>query len=83
MLTQLNEPVLQDIASLTNGRYYRAEDTDGLRAIYNEINELEQSQVEVQVFNQHQELMIWLLLPALMILLLEAMLRNTLFRRVP
>lgn len=79
----LDEATLQQVADITGGRYYRATDTEGLRAIYNEINELEQSQIEVQVFNQHQELMIWLLLPALAILLLEALLRNTLFRRVP
>ena len=79
----LDEATLQQVADITGGRYYRAQDTEGLRAIYSEINELEQSQVEVQVFNQHQELMIWLLLPALLILLLEAMMRNTMFRRVP
>ena len=79
----LDEATLEQVADITGGRYYRAQDTEGLRAIYNEINELEQSQVEVQVFNQHQELMIWLLLPALFILLLEALLRNTTFRRVP
>ena len=79
----LDEATLQQVADITGGRYYRAEDTEGLRAIYNEINQLEQSQIEVQVFNQHQELMIWLLLPALIILLLEAMMRNTMFRRVP
>ncbi len=41
---------------MTGGKYYRAEDTDGLRQIYDEINQLEQSEVEVQVFNQYQEL---------------------------
>jgi Ca-activated chloride channel family protein len=79
----LDEATLQQVADITGGRYYRAKDTEGLRAIYEEINQLEQSQVEVQVFNQYQELMIWLLLPALVILLLEALLRNTVFRRVP
>lgn len=79
----IDEATLQRVADITGGRYYRAEDTAGLRAIYDEINELEKSQVEVQVFNQHQELMIWVLLPALIILLLEAVLRNTVFRRVP
>ena len=44
---------------------------------------LEKSQVEVQVFNQYHELMIWLLVPALLILLVETVLRNTLFRKVP
>jgi Ca-activated chloride channel family protein len=79
----LDEATLQQVADVTGGKYYRAEDTEGLRAIYDEINQLEQSQIEVQVFNQYQELMIWVLVPALLVLLLEAILRNTVFRRVP
>ena len=79
----LDEATLQQVADITGGKYYRAEDTAGLRAIYDEINQLEKSQIEVQVFNQYQELMIWVLVPALLVLLLEAILRNTVFRRVP
>jgi Ca-activated chloride channel family protein len=79
----LDEATLQQVADITGGKYYRAEDTSALKAIYDEINQLEKSQVEVQVFNQYQELMIWLLVPALLILLAEIVLRNTLFRKVP
>lgn len=38
VLTQLNEPALQDIASLTNGAYYRAEDGNKLQDIYNDVD---------------------------------------------
>ena len=79
----LDEATLQQVAEITGGQYFRAEDTSGLKAIYNEINQLEKSQVEVQVFNQYHELMIWLLVPALILLLADTVLRNTLFRRVP
>ncbi|MDX1417422.1 MAG: VWA domain-containing protein [Candidatus Promineifilaceae bacterium] len=79
----LDEATLQQVAEITGGQYFRAQDTAGLKAIYDEINKLEKSQVEIQVFNQYQELMIWVLLPALALLLVEIVLRNTLFRKVP
>jgi Ca-activated chloride channel family protein len=79
----LDEATLQQVADLTGRKYFRAEDTSGLKAIYDEINNLEQSQVEVQVFNQYHELAGWLIVPALLIFLLEIALSNTLFRKIP
>lgn len=79
----LDEATLQQVADITNGKYYRAEDTAGLQAIYDEINELEKSRIEIQVFNSYTELAIWFLLPALFILLAELTLRKTIFRRLP
>jgi Ca-activated chloride channel family protein len=79
----LDEATLQQVADITGGKYFRAQDTSGLKAIYDEINQLEKSQVEVQVFNQYHELLAWLLIPALVLLLVEVVLRNTLFRKVP
>jgi len=81
--SMLDEATLQQVADVTGGKYYRAEDTIGLKAIYDEINQMEKSQVEVQVFNQYHELLLWLLIPALGLLLVEVVLRNTLFRKVP
>jgi Ca-activated chloride channel family protein len=79
----LDEQILQQVADITGGRYYRAEDTTGLEAIYDEINQLEKSSVEVQVFNQYTELAGYLLVPALFILMLELVLRKTIFRSNP
>jgi Ca-activated chloride channel family protein len=79
----IDEATLQQVADITGGKFYRAEDTAMLQAIYDEINQLERSQVEVQVFNQYQELMAWLLIPALLLLLLELVLRHTVFRTAP
>lgn len=79
----LDEETLQQVASITGGKYYRAEDTSGLREIYDDINQLEKSQVEIQVFNQYQELAGWLLVLALFLFLSEMFLRHTLFRRIP
>ena len=81
--SQLDEATLQQVAELTGGKYFRAEDSEGLKAIYAEINELEKSQVEVEVYNQYQELSGYLLVPAIMLFLSELVLRKTIFRKVP
>jgi Ca-activated chloride channel family protein len=81
--SQLDEATLRHVAEITGGRYYRATDTAGLEAIYDEINQLETSQVEVQVFNQYRELAGWLMVPALLLLLSELGLGQTVFRRLP
>jgi Ca-activated chloride channel homolog len=79
----IDEALLQKIAETTGGRYYRAEDTAGLKQIYDEINALEQSQVKIESYARYHELAGWLLLPALGLLLGESALRRTLFRKLP
>jgi Ca-activated chloride channel family protein len=79
----LDEATLQQVADVTGGQYFRAEDTEGLREIYNAINDMEQSQVEVEVYNQYFELAGYLLVPALLIFLAEMVLRHTTFRKIP
>ncbi len=81
--SQLDEDTLRRVADITGGQYYRAEDSSTLAQIYDEINQLEKSQVEIQVYNQYQEMMIWLVLPALLILVAEMFLRKTIFRTIP
>ena len=71
------------VADITGGMYFRAEDTSGLREIYDEINTMEKSQVEIQVFNQYTELAALFLVPALIIFLVEILLRKTIFRINP
>ena len=81
--SEIDEATLMQIADLTGGKYFRAEDTAGLQAIYDEINQLEKSQIEIEVFNQYFELMAIFLTPAFVLLLLEIILRNTAFRTLP
>ena len=81
--SQLDEEVLRQIAELTGGMYFRAEDTAGLTQIYDEINSLEKSQVEIVNYTRYRELMGWLLLPAVVLLVLEMGLRRTVFRSLP
>lgn len=79
----LDEETLQQIAAITNAKFYRATDTEGLRGIYDEINALEKSEVEVLHFTSHQELAAWFLVPALALLVLELILSQTVFRKIP
>jgi Ca-activated chloride channel family protein len=81
--SSLDEDTLQKIADETGGLYFRAEDTEGLQQIYDRINELEKSDVEVTVYTQSQELMAYALVPALLLLLSDRLLRQTAFRRIP
>jgi Ca-activated chloride channel family protein len=79
----LDESTLQQVATITGGKYYRATETSGLKAIYAEINQLERSKVEVEVFNQYRELFGLFLMPAIGIFLLEFVLNKTLLRTLP
>ena len=65
----LDEETLAQIAEETGGRYYRAENTEGLRAVYDEINSLEKSQIEIETFANYKELVGWVLAPGLALLL--------------
>ena len=81
--SMLDEATLQQIAELSGGRYFRAEDTAGLKQIYDEISALEQSQIELERYTRYQELAVWLLLPAVLLLVAELVLRKTVFRKLP
>ncbi|MFP4395208.1 MAG: VWA domain-containing protein [Anaerolineales bacterium] len=81
--SEIDEETLQAIADVTGALYFRATDTEGLRQIYDQINQLEKSEVEVQVFTRYKELAAWALIPALALLLIEWLLRRTLFRTLP
>ena len=79
----LDEATLQEIADVTGGRYFRAVDTAELAQIYDEINALEQSQIEIESYTRYRELAPWLLVPALGLFLAEVALRKTVFRKLP
>ncbi|MEZ4862529.1 MAG: VWA domain-containing protein [Caldilineaceae bacterium] len=81
--SEIDEATLQKIADKTGGLYFRAEDQAGLQKIYDEINRLEKSQVEVRTFHRYSELAHWLLIPALALMVIEWGLRQTLLRKLP
>jgi Ca-activated chloride channel family protein len=81
--SEIDEETLQRIADATGAFYFRAADTTGLRQIYDQINVMEKSEIEVQVFTRYKELAGWTLFPALGLLLLELIMRHTVFRTLP
>ncbi|TXD53564.1 MULTISPECIES: vWA domain-containing protein [unclassified Polaribacter] len=77
---EIDEELLKEIASETNGQYFRATDNDKLAAIYDEIDKLEKTKIEEFKYYNYQEMFRPLVLLALGFLLLEFLLRNTLFK---
>ncbi len=77
---EIDEPLLKDIAKVTGGKYFRATDNEKLEAIYEEINKLEKTDIEEFKYTRYEEkFRSWVLLAG-GLLLLEWVLRNTLFR---
>jgi len=79
----IDEDTLKEIARLTGGQYFRAIDTDALRKIYKEIDSLEKTKIEEKGYNEYKELFVYFLMAALALLLVEIVLANTLFLKIP
>ena len=77
---EIDEALLKEIARVTGGKYFRATDNKKLEEIYHEINKLEKTDVEEFKYTNTDEKYRPLVLLALGFLLLEFLLRNTLFR---
>ena len=78
-----DEPTMRKIADLTGGRYFRATDTNGLAAIYQEIDRLETTKMETTVRTTYHEWFWPLLVAALVLLAAEQLLGATRCLRVP
>ena len=83
MKVDIDEDVLKKIAGTTGGKYFRATDKSSLEKIYQEIGELEKTKIEVKEFTRYSELFVNFLFAALGLLLLEVILANTRFRKIP
>jgi Ca-activated chloride channel family protein len=79
----IDEDMLREIANITKGRYFRATDTEELTEIYQGIDRLERSKVEVSHYRRVAELFYPYLALALVCLVLEAVLVRTRFRKIP
>jgi Ca-activated chloride channel family protein len=80
MQVEIDVNLLQSIAKKTGGKYFRATSNQKLEAIYNEINKLETTEIEELKFYDYDEKFRPFALFALLLLLLEVGLRNTIFR---
>ncbi|MDE5852096.1 MAG: VWA domain-containing protein [Alistipes sp.] len=80
---EIDEKTLRTMAEQTGGRYFRATDKAKLRAIYDEINQLEKSKIEVfSHITRHEYYLAWVL-AALGLLALEFLLRHLVLNRIP
>ena len=80
---EIDTQTLTDIARTTHGQFYRAKNANELREIYHEIDKLEKSKIEVQKYSRRYEDYQRYALAAIAFLLLEILLRITIFRRIP
>jgi len=79
----IDEDTLTKIASITNAKYYRATDTESLRNIYSEIDQLEKTPIQEKGYLEYNELFPIFLIPGLMLLFLEIVLTHTILRKIP
>ncbi len=79
----IDEDLLRQVAVETGGKYFRATDEKKLEDIFRAIGEMEQTKIEVKEYTRYSELFHWFLFPALLLFLLEIVLVNTIFRKIP
>lgn len=79
----IDEGLLREMATTTGGQYYRATDTESLKQIYREIDRLEKVEIEQLHYRQYQELFSSWLWLGLLVLVVELILRETVFLKLP
>ncbi|KJD36637.1 aerotolerance regulator BatA [Tamlana sedimentorum] len=77
---EIDEVLLKEIAEVTSGKYFRATNNKKLEEIYDEINKLEKTEIEEFKFYNYEEKFRPLVLIAGLLLLIELLLRNTVFK---
>jgi Ca-activated chloride channel family protein len=83
MEVQIDEATMTSIAEVTGGKYFRATNNKSLKKIYDDIDKLEKTKIEVTEFSRHAEEFLPFAIVAAILLLLEIVLRYTVFRSIP
>ncbi len=83
MQVEIDEETLKEIARITNAKYFRATNERKLKAIYDEIGEMEKTKIEVKEFTRYEEYFVYFLGLGLLLLLLKLILSNTYFKKLP
>lgn len=81
--SDLDEKALEEIATTTNAKFFRAQDTDSLARVYETIDQLEKAKFEIKEYRQREEAMAVFLWPGLGFLILELLFCLTRFKRIP
>ena len=80
---EIDEELLEEIASMTGGKYYRAVNDEALREIYAEINTLEKSEVQVTHYQTYEELFLMWVVLGLLLLAVEFVVDKWILNRLP
>lgn len=83
MDVEIDEESLTQVAGLTDGRYFRATDARTLAQIYQDISEMEKTEIETKEYREYAESVSWILLPSLLLLLLSLVLGEMRYRVLP
>ncbi len=83
MPVEIDEKVLNQVAEMTDGKYFRATDNKKLRSIYQEIDKLEKTRVEVRSYRRYTELFYSFIIAALMLFVGDVVIKNTWLRKLP
>jgi Ca-activated chloride channel family protein len=81
--TRIDEATLQEIAQVTKGKYFRARSEEELEEIYTLIDQMEKTEIEVSASIQYRELFHYFTVAGLILLALEVVLANSVFRKLP
>jgi Ca-activated chloride channel homolog len=80
---KIDEAMLKEIASITDGHYFRATDKNKLEEIYKEIDAMEKTKTEVQEYTKKSEEFLIFALLSFIFLISEILLKNTVLRTLP
>ena len=80
---QIDEETLQDIATITNGEYFRATNNKSLKEIYEDINKLEKSEIETTEYHKRKEEFLPYAFFALILLTISFVLKSTFLKSIP
>jgi len=83
MEVEIDEETLQQISDITDGKYFRATDNNKLRQIYQEIDRLEKSKINVKEFSRKNEEYLPFVFAAFILLLFEFLIKKTILRSIP
>lgn len=80
---EIDEELLRKIARTTGGQYFRAEDNAALKEIYDQINLMEKSEVQVTNYTTYEELYLWWVVLAVLLLAAEFFIERVVLNRIP
>lgn len=80
---EIDEETLRKVSEMSGGKYYRATDRESLKSIYDEIDQMEKSEVKTIDHSEYTELFPWFMITGLILIALEMILSQTILRRIP